>query len=188
MRTQEYRNLRNFSGWTRSLGIIMVALGMIAVIGPWFWASIGIELMFACLLIVGGVVQAVHAFKSMSAGGILLKLLLSILSLVTGIVLLIYPLAGILTLTLILGVFIFLDGVLRVIHAFELRPLPKWGWVLVNGILNVILGILIWSQWPSDAVWILGLFVGISLIFNGMAVIAFSTSVREHLNEPIHES
>ncbi len=188
MRIQEYRNLRNFLEWTRSLGIIMLVLGMIAVIGPWFWASIGIELMFACLLIVGGVVQAVHAFKSMSAGGILLKLLLSILSLIAAIVLLLYPLQGVLTLTLVLGSFIFLDGVLRVIHAFELRPRSKWGWVLVNGILNIILGILIWSQWPSDAVWILGLFVGISLIFNGMAVITFSSSVREHLSEPNHES
>lgn len=188
MRTRRSSNLANFSGWTRSVGIIMVALGMIAVIGPWLWASIGIELMFACLLIIGGVVQAVHAFKSTSAEEILLKLLLSILSLIAAIALLLYPWTGVLTLTLVLGLYIFLDGVLRVIHAFGLRPRFKWGWVLVNGILNIILGILIWSQWPSDAVWILGLFVGISLIVNGMAVITFSTSAREHLSEPNHES
>ena len=188
MRTQEYRNLQNFPQWTLATGIIMLVLGIIAIVGPWFLASLAVELMFAWLLILSGVVQAVYALKSSSAGGILLKLLLSILSLIAGIVLLIYPVAGIVTLTLILGIFIFLDGVVRVIQAFQLRPMPKWGWVLFNGISSIILGILIWSQWPFDAFWILGLFMGISLIFNGIEVITFSTSAREHLREPSHES
>jgi uncharacterized membrane protein HdeD (DUF308 family) len=139
-------------------------------------------------IILNGIVQAVHAFKSSSAGGILLKLLLSIISLIAGIVLLIYPFAGVVTLTLVLGVFIFTDGVLRVIQAFQIRPMPKWGWTLFNGILSIILGILIWSQWPFDALWILGLFMGISLIFNGIELITFSTSVREYPSEPSHES
>ncbi|MBE9043564.1 DUF308 domain-containing protein [Pleurocapsales cyanobacterium LEGE 10410] len=187
MRTQESRNISN-SGWTLSTGIIMLVLGMIAVISPWFLASIAVVLMFAWLLIIAGIAQAVHAFKSSSAGGILLKLLLSIISLLAGIVLLIYPLAGMVSLTLVLGIFIFLDGVLRVIQAFQLRPMPKWGWILFNGILSIILGILIWSQWPFDALWILGLFMGISLILNGVEVITFATSAREHLSEPTHES
>ena len=122
MRIEESRNLSN-SGWTLSTGIIMLVLGMIAVISPWFLASIAVVLMFAWLLIIGGIIQAVHAFKSSSAGGILLKLLLIILSLLAGIVVLIYPLAGMVSLTLVLGIFIFLDGVLRVIQAFQLRPM-----------------------------------------------------------------
>ena len=188
MRTQEYRNLQNSSKWTLSMGIIMLVLGIIALIGPWFLASLAVEFMFTWLFIISGIVQAAYAFKSSSAGGILLKLLLSIISLIAGILLLVYPLIGVLTLTLVLGVYIFLDGVLRVIQAFQVRPMPKWGWVLFNGIASIILGILIWSQWPFDAVWILGLFVGISLVFNGIEVITFSTPVREQSSEPNHES
>ena len=187
MRIPRTSNLANFPGWTRSLGIIIVALGMIAVIVPLFVASVAIELIFAWLFLINGIVQAVYAFMS-DEKIFLLPLTLSLLSIITVIVLLIYPLTGMFTLTLILGVFIFLDGALQVIQAFQLRPLPKWGWVLVNGISNIILGIFIWSQWPFEAVWILGLFVGISLIFNGMTIITLSTPVRGGLSKPNYES
>lgn len=176
MRTQEHRRDRQNSGAILAMGIIMLVLGIIALIGPWFLASIAVELIYAWLLLVYGIVQFIYAFKSRSVGGLLLKLLFSIISIIVAILLLVYPLAGVFTLTLVLGVYIFLDGVFRVIQAFQLRPLPKWGWVLFNGIVSIILGILIWSQWPFDASWILGVYVGISLIINGIEVIIFPAS------------
>lgn len=158
------------------MGIIMLVLGIIALIEPWFLASIAVEVVYGWLLLVYGIVQFIYAFKSRSVSGILFRLLFGIISIITALFLLFYPLAGVYTLTLVLGVYIFLDGVFRVIMAFQLRPLPKWGWVLFNGIVSIILGILIWSQWPFDATWMLGLYVGISLIINGIEAIIFPTS------------
>ena len=174
MKTQEHR--RQSSGTIRAMGFIMLAIGIIALIGPWFLASVAVELMYAWLLLIYGIVQFIYAFKSRSVGGVLFKLLFSIVSIIAAIFLLVYPLAGVFTLTLVLGVYIFLDGVFRVIMAFQLRPLPKWGLVLFNGIVSIILGILIWSQWPFNAGWILGVYVGLSLIFNGIEAIIFPTS------------
>ena len=175
MRTQEHRRNRQNSGEIVTMGIIMLVIGIVVLISPWFLASIAVELMYAWVLLVYGIVQLIYAFKSKSVGGFLLRLLLSIISIVTGIILLIYPLAGVFTLTLILGIYIFLDGVFRVIQAFQIRPLPKWGWVLFNGIVSIILGILIWSQWPFDATWLLGVYMGVSLIINGIEAIIFPT-------------
>lgn len=177
MRTQEHRKSQQHSGVVMATGIIMLVLGIIALVSPWFLTSLAVELMYAWLLLVYGIVQLLYAFKSRSIGGFLLKLLFGIISIIAAIFLLVYPLSGVFTLTLILGVYIFLDGVFRVIQSFQLRPLPKWGWVLFNGIVSIILGILIWSQWPFDASWILGVYVSISLIINGIEAIIFPTSV-----------
>ena len=176
MRTQEQKRNQQNSGVTVAMGVIMLVLGIIALIGPWFLASIAVELVYAWILLIYGIVQFIYAFKSASVGGILFRLVLSIISIITALFLLFYPLAGVFTLTLVLGVYIFLDGVLRVVQAFQLRPFPKWGWVLFNGIVSIILGILIWSQWPRNASWILGVYVGISLIINGIEAIIFPTS------------
>ena len=176
MRTSEHRRNQPNSGVTVAMGIIMLVLGIIALIGSWFLASIAVERLYAWVLLIYGIVQFIYAFKSRSVGGFLFKLLFSIISIIAAILLLIYPLAGVFTLTLVLGVYIFLDGVFRVIQAFQLRPLPLWGWVLFNGIVSIILGILIWSQWPFNAGWILGVYVCISLIINGIEAIIFPTS------------
>lgn len=173
MRTQEHKASQQNSGAVLTMGIIMLVLGIVALVSPWFLASIAVELMYAWLLLFYGIVQLLYAFKSKSVGGFFLRVLLSIISIIAALFLLVYPLSGVFTLTLILGVYIFLDGVFRVIQAFQIRPLSKWGWVLFNGIVSIILGILIWSHWPFDALWLLGLYMGVSLIVNGIEAIIF---------------
>ena len=79
--------------------------------------------------------------------------------------------SGAIALSLILGITIFAQGALQVILAFGIRPARSWGWVLFSGILGIILGILIWSEWPFNAAWLIGLWVGISLLFNGIWMI-----------------
>ncbi|WP_319423463.1 HdeD family acid-resistance protein [Pleurocapsa sp. FMAR1] len=146
MRTQERKRNQQNSGLILTMGIIMLMLGIIALTSPCFLTSIAVELMYAWLLLIYGIVQFIYALKSGNRGRILFKLLFSIISIVAAIFLLVYPLAGVFTLTLVLGFYIFLDGVFRVVRAFQLRPLPKWDWILFNGIVSIILGILIWSQ------------------------------------------
>jgi uncharacterized membrane protein HdeD (DUF308 family) len=168
-----HRQIGQGAGWAIALGILMIILGIVAIASP-FIASITIELLLGWLFVIGGILQGVYAFQQNRDGSSMaLKLILAVLYLVAGILLLLNPLAGAISLTLIIGVFFFVDGVFRVIWAFQLKPAPQWGWVLVNGILMIILGILIWSQWPFNALWILGLLVGVGLLVNGIATLVF---------------
>jgi uncharacterized membrane protein HdeD (DUF308 family) len=108
---------------------------------------------------------------------------LSILAIIAGILLIADPLAGVASLTLIIGIYFFVDGIFRVILAFQLKPSRHWSWVLFNGIAMIILGILIWSQWPFSAVWVLGVLVGLGLLFSGIAAVVLATAARTSLPE-----
>lgn len=156
------------------LGVLLIILGIIAIAEPIF-ASIVIELFLGWLFIIGGIIQIIYAFQSRHTGAAVLKVLVGLLAIAVGIFMVLNPLRGVLSLTLIVGIYFFVDGVLRVITAFQIKPRLRWGWMLLSGILNIILGILIWSQWPFEAAWIIGLLVGISLIVNGIAAILLGT-------------
>lgn len=173
------QSFRHQSGWAIVLGIVMIGLGVVAIAAPIF-SGLAAELILGWLFILGGLVQIVYAFwQNRSGGSLVLKLLIGILSVIVGVLLVANPLAGIVSLTLFVGVFFFIDGIMRVFLAFQYKPLPRWGWVLFNGILSIILGILIWSQWPFNAPWILGLLVGVGLLINGVATLVFgATSQR----------
>ncbi|PSN19375.1 hypothetical protein C7271_07650 [filamentous cyanobacterium CCP5] len=172
------RHLTHNSGWAIGLGIFMIVLGIVAIFAP-ATTSLAAELVLGWLFIFGGIFQGIYAFQHNRRGSSLaLNLVLAVIALIAGILLVANPLAGIVSLTLLVGVYFFIDGVLRVILAFQLKPLPRWGWVLVNGILSIVLGILIWSQWPFNAVWLLGLLVGIGLLMNGLAALLYGASAQ----------
>ncbi len=88
------------------------------------------------------------------------------------------PLLGVLSLTLLLAVFLLVEGILELALYFRIRQVRHAGWVLFDGIVTLILGILIWAQWPSSAVWVIGTLVGISLIFSGISRLMLALAVR----------
>ena len=90
---------------------------------------------------------------------------------------------GLATLTLMAGILIFISGVIQVINAFDIKPLYGWGWELFSGIMGIILGILIWSNWPQSSVVVLGILVGVSLICNGLAVFMTSSAIRRSISD-----
>lgn len=159
------------------VGVLLVILGLIAIARP-IYATIASTVVFGWLFIFAGIAQIVYAFRSHGAGKIIWKLLLGVLYLGAGIVVLSNVLSGALALTLILGITIFVQGAIQVILAFGIRPARSWVWVLVSGILGIILGIFIWSEWPFNAAWLIGLWVGISLLFNGIWMITLSSLPR----------
>ncbi len=161
-----YEPLRENRGWLIALGIITILLGLVAIAIP-FTTTLAVAILLGWIFLISGIVQIVQGFKSWGTGGFLLKLLLGILYIIVGIMLLQNLLPGVITLTLAVGIVIFSDGVFRVFQAFLLRPATIWGMVLVNGMVNIILSIFIWSQWSFNAPWLTGLFVGISLCLNG---------------------
>lgn len=167
-------------GWGIAIGVILVILGLIAFARP-FYATIATTFAFGWLFIIAGVGQIIYAFGSRSAGQVLWKILLGILYLIAGIFLVNSPIAGALSVTLVLGITIFLQGIIQVIMAFQIRPGRAWGAVLVSGLLGIILGIFIWSNFPFNAAWILGLFVGVALLVNGVWLISSSSASRRSL-------
>jgi uncharacterized membrane protein HdeD (DUF308 family) len=138
------------SEWGIGIGILMAILGLIAIARP-LYAAIASTIAFAWLFMIAGIAHIVYAFQSRGAGQLVGKLLLGILYLISGIYLIFSPFAGAIALTLVLGITIFVQSVIQVIMGFQMRPIRGWGWVLFSGILGIILGIFIWSNFPFDA-------------------------------------
>lgn len=156
--------------WT---GVLLIVLGIAGIVLPSISTLIA-ETWLAIILVFAGFAKLTFAFQTRDQGGFIWKLLLSVLYIATGLMLFIYPLTGVLTLTLLLGSFLLTEGVFELILAFRLRPQPNWFWVLVDGLVTLGIGALIWFQWPSDAPWLLGVFVGASVLSTGVSRVMLS--------------
>lgn len=169
----EYR--RNW-GLFLALGIISIILGVIALVDS-IAATIVSMIFFGWVLLIAGIVEAVHTFRHWRSGHVFLHSLNAVLSLVVGLMLLGHPLAGALVMTLLLAAYFTVAGIFRIIAAVSLRP-PHWGWAVTSGIITLILGILVWAQWPVSGLWIIGLFIGIHLIFAGWTQVMLAFGAR----------
>lgn len=174
--------LRENLGWFTGLGIALIVLGVIAVLAP-FWATLAIQTLVGVLLVSGGIIHAVHTFRGRRWSWSLSEFLLAVLYIVAGLILLAYPLGGMITLTAFLAAFFVVEGIFKVIQAMRLRPVSNWGWLLFSGFLSLFLGIVIWAGLPMTALWAIGLIVGIDLVFGGVSMIMISSSMRDALRE-----
>lgn len=161
-------------------GVLFLALGLGAVFLP-FFSSIVVETWLGLLLASAGLGGLVYAIQTKSEEGFIWKLLLSILYIGTGVFLFVYPLTGVLTLTLMVGSFLLTEGIFELILGFQVRPQHNWGWVLIDGLLTVALGAFVLFQWPGSSTWLLGTIVGVSLISTGTSrlVLHFSHSKKD---------
>jgi len=121
----------------------------------------------------------IFAFQSHTVGGFFWKLLLAIAYGFAGIYVLIHPMLGLVSLTLVLAVFLIAEGVIEIVFYFNIRKVENSGWVLVDGIITFILGLLIWANWPSASAWVIGTLVGISLMFSGISRFMLSLAIRD---------
>jgi uncharacterized membrane protein HdeD (DUF308 family) len=129
------------------------------------------------LLLVGGIVEAGHAFWRKKWGGFFVDLLTGILYVVVGFMIVANPGATAVTLTLLIAMFLMLGGIFRIVAALTMQ-FPHWGWLLLHGAVNLLLGIAIWRGWPWSALWVIGLFVGIDLIFNGWSLVMLGLAAK----------
>jgi uncharacterized membrane protein HdeD (DUF308 family) len=163
-------------------GALLIILGIVAIAVPNV-STIVAETWIALILASAGATKAVYAFQTREQGGFIWKLLLSALYIATGVMLFFYPLTGVLTLTLLLGSFLLTEGVFNLILAFRVRPQQNWTWVLTDGIITLVLGAMIWFQWPFNAPWLIGTLVGVSVLFTGVSRVMLSLNKRSALNE-----
>jgi uncharacterized membrane protein HdeD (DUF308 family) len=170
-------NTQKFSNSNLWIGILLIVLGIGAVIVPNF-TTIVAETWIAIILASAGASKVFYAIQTRSEGFIW-KLLLGVLYIATGIILFVYPLTGVLSLTLLLGGFLLTEGVFELILAFKLRPRQNWAWVLADGMVTLILGGVVWFQWPFNAPWLIGILVGVSVLSTGISRVMLSLNPPE---------
>lgn len=162
-------NLAGNWGIFLALGIFLMIVGILAISSP-FVATFATLIIFGWFLVVGGIIQIIYSFFDQHSNSFLLHLLGAILALVVGLLILSHTKASLFAITILLAAYFFSVGVFRICAALFLR-FVNWGWVLLNGLISLLLGILIIIYLPVSALWIIGLFIGIDLLFAGFSYI-----------------
>jgi uncharacterized membrane protein HdeD (DUF308 family) len=177
--TSVVESIKENWGWLLALGIAYIIMGLVITGSP-IAATLAVEILIGFVLIIGGIISIIGAFFSGNWKRLLLILLSGILYLVVGVLLLKNPLQGVLTLTILLAAFLLVEGIFKVIHAFQMKPAPNWIWLLVSGVASVILGVMIWGGFPQSSSFVIGLLVGIYFLINGITMVMFSFAVKNH--------
>jgi uncharacterized membrane protein HdeD (DUF308 family) len=176
LRLLAVEELRRYSGWFIVLGIALIILGVIAI-GDSLLVTVVSVTLFGLILIVGSVIGIIEAFRLKKWTGFFLHLFLAVLSGIVGLIIVANPVAGAVTLTLLMSVYFVVGGLFRIIFALVER-FDSWGWMFFNGLVTLLLGIFIWKQWPLSGLWIIGLFIGIEMIIYGWSWLMLALSVR----------
>ncbi len=159
-------------------GVLMMVLGLLAIAVPEI-ASLAITIFIGWLFFIAGIFRTISLLRHRDMPGFGWALATALLAILLGLVLLLRPIAGVLTLTIALIVFFVLEGVAAILLSVEhRRHLPSWGWVLLSGLVDLLLAFLIWDGWPSSAGWAIGLLVGINMVFLGLSLIMTALAAR----------
>lgn len=169
-------NLRQRWGWFLALGVLLLILGLVAL-GSSVFMTLATMVLVGWLLIVGGVVEAAHACSCKGWGGFFVDLLTGLLYVVVGFMVVANPGATALALTLLIAMFLVFGGIFRIAVAVVVR-FQNWIWLLLHGVVNLLLGIAIWRQWPLSGLWVIGLFVGIDMVLNGWTLVMLGLAAK----------
>jgi uncharacterized membrane protein HdeD (DUF308 family) len=160
-------------------GVVLLILGIAAIILPQV-ASVAIAILIGWLLLMSGIVGLWSSFATRHAPGFGWSLLSAVAGIVAGIVLLAWPLSGVVTLTLVLSAFLCVEGVVSIFYALAHRRelSGRWGMLLFSGVVDLVLAALILSGLPASAGWAIGVLVGINMVMGGVALIAMASHAR----------
>lgn len=164
--------------WMAGLGALAVVLGLIGLMVT-VTLTIASVLFFGALLLVGGIFQALHTAKCHGWRSKALHATIALLYVAAGAVVLIDPVFSSAFLTLLLAAAVFLVGAVRFAMGLQMRGRPGWGWPVFGGLLAMLLGVLIFAQWPSSALWVIGVFISVELLVHGWSMIAVSLAARD---------
>src|SRR5271167_2010641 len=171
------QGIKRASGWSITLGVLMIILGIIAMLAPWEFGIV-IALVIGWMAIFNGVAQIIYGVRTHSGGRTVLEVILGLVYIIAGIYLLMHPVGGLLVLTIFLAAFLIVYGIFALVLAFQMRPLTGWGWVLFDAIITILLGVLIWAHWPMNAEWVVGTLFGISILVSGVTRLMVSMAFR----------
>jgi uncharacterized membrane protein HdeD (DUF308 family) len=155
-------------------GVLLIVLGMAAVGSP-FLAAVAVNVAIAWLIVLAGAIHVILAFRAHGAGSMIWRLLVGVAYVCFGVYLILHPVLAVASLTLLLASLFLIEGVLNIILFAKMRSM----WLLIDGIITILLGLMIYMQWPSSSGWAIGTLVGISMIFSGVARVVMSLAARK---------
>jgi uncharacterized membrane protein HdeD (DUF308 family) len=164
-------------GWFLAFGIVLLLLGIAAIVRS-FTATVASMYFFGWLLVLASIFEFVSAFMVGNWAGFFLHLLIAILFGIVGVLMLVRPVISAEALTLVMSMFFLIAGLFQLIASLWAH-LPGWGWHALSGVVTSILGILVLAGWPVTGLWVIGLFVGINLVFYGWAWIALAIGLHK---------
>jgi uncharacterized membrane protein HdeD (DUF308 family) len=163
-------------------GVLLIVFGMVAIGSP-FLAAVAVNALVAWLIVLAGIVHLMLAFRVHGAGSMIWKVLVGLAYVGFGVYLILHPVIGVASLTLLLASLFLIEGILNIVLYVKMRPIHGSTWMLVDGIITLLLGLMIYMQWPPSSAWAIGTLVGISMIFSGVARVMMSLAVRKATGE-----
>lgn len=171
------KKIRDHWAWFLAFGILLVLLGAFAIGAATFTTFLSIFLI-GIILFAGGIAKIIYSFWAKDWGGFFISLLVGILYGVMGGIFLAKPVQAAAGLTLLIGSLFVVSGSFKIIASIIAR-FSQWGWLFLSGIISLVLGILVLSEWPEASLWIIGLFVGIDMIIYGWTWVIISISAKQ---------
>jgi uncharacterized membrane protein HdeD (DUF308 family) len=172
-------------GWLLALGIVQIIAGGIVIAVP-VVASLAAVAVFGAVLIVTAILQITHAFKVREWPRSVWYGLGGLLYAIAGVLVVLHPFGGVLTLAVMIAILLIAEGSARVLFGTGLRLVPGWGWLVAAGVSSIIVGVILLLGWPTTALWGVGLLLGINLIFTGAAnvTLALASSHQQRHHAP----
>ena len=170
--------VRQDSAWSIVLGVLLVIFGALAVGSP-FLAATAVNAIIAWLIVLAGVVHLIIAFSAPKVGNLIWKVLVGIAYLCFGAYLIMHPVLGVASLTLLLATLFLIEGIFAIGMYFGMSSVGRSNWVLLDGIITLVLGLMIYMQWPSSSAWVIGTLVGVSMISSGVTRVMLSMALRK---------
>ena len=160
------------------VGILILIAGFLSLIAP-FGAGISVTVMIGVLMLFSGAVKLFLVFRAGSFGEGALLAIFAVLSLVASGYMMSQPIEALATLTLVLAAYFVASGIIEAVGAFGAKPNQGWGWLLLGGIVSILLGVMIWRQFPLSGVWAVGTLVGVHLVMSGSTLIAVGRAAKD---------
>ena len=175
------------SGMITLLGVVLVFLGILCIGSP-LVTAIPIAYIVGAFMFVGGVGQIMYSMRAASWGAGLFGLIGGVIGLVAGLIVLAHPILGLKFMTLLLAAYFIIDGFTRILMSLQMRPVRGWGWAMFCGVVTLMLGLMIWRQWPLSSAWAIGVLVGVNLLLIGWSMVTLGMIGRVAATSPDGET
>lgn len=169
--------LRRRWGWILGLGVVLIISGIAALSSAFLMTIFSVKVL-GVLMCTSGILEAIYAFSCKQWGGFFVNLLTGLLYVVVGFMLVGNPAESAVALTLLVSLLLIFGGIFRIAVALVVR-FPNWPWLLLHGVIILLLGLSIWRGWPLTGLWVIGLFAGIDMLFNGLSLVMLGLAVRK---------
>lgn len=174
--------LRGHLGWSTAIAVLLIVAGIVAIMLP-LVSGVAVALITGWFLLLGSLLHFLLAWKTHTAGAVVWEIVLAILYGLAGSYLIVHPIGGLASLTLLLAAYFLLKGIMEFAFFFQLRPRHGAGWLLVDAVINVGLAVMVWISWPFSSTWAIGTVVGIGLLFTGFSRLMLTMRVRRVLRD-----